>query len=330
MTPHLDNRPTWELLVEAAHRLTDNGSRSFTRAQLIAHVQREDPSRERPSIDPIIQGMTENATGGPRSACGIVFRRIERGQYVLMAGRLPQPFASSAGLASPSPPVAAAGDSSPRRLRIHRRLQNLIKDFDGFVAEYDNNVPFQRSGQYEWHRRTIDRRCSFPALDAALRDDPFVTLLYETLQKWGIGQRASRLVPVTEFMVSIRAQAERLMALEHHSLESLAEDGRAVGGQVWACIESLAIVDNKSRVVSGTKTLHHLLPDLVPPMDGKWTGRFFEWSGADLRSRQAFFAAWCDLQGVAAVCRPSRLVGSGWRTSATKILDNAVVACAMR
>jgi hypothetical protein len=27
-------------------------------------------------------------------------------------------------------------------------------------------------------------------------------------------------------------------------------------------------------VVGGTKTLHHLLPDLVPPMDRRWTGAF--------------------------------------------------------
>jgi hypothetical protein len=30
--------------------------------------------------------------------------------------------------------------------------------------------------------------------------------------------------------------------------------------------------------VPGTKALHHLLPDLVPPMDRAWTGAFFHWS----------------------------------------------------
>lgn len=75
--------------------------------------------------------------------------------------------------------------------------------------------------------------------------------------------------------------------------------------------EEFTIVDNKSRLVSGTKTLHHLLPDLFPPMDGKWTGRFFEWGGSDLRSRQAFLAAWRDLQRVAAACHPTGWSGPG-------------------
>ena len=77
MASRIDQRPTWEILLEGARRLMDNGTTAFTRAQLIAHVQHKDPSRDRPSIDPIIQGMTENATGGPPSACGIVFRRVE-------------------------------------------------------------------------------------------------------------------------------------------------------------------------------------------------------------------------------------------------------------
>jgi hypothetical protein len=223
-----------------------------------------------------------------------------------------------------------SADSSPKRLRVEGRLQALIEDFDRYVAEYDAHVPFQRAGQYEWHRNTIDRRRTHPTVVAALADEGLLKLLHETLQRWGIGQRASHLVPVPEFVVGIRSQAERLARLSGLSLEELAGNEHAVGEQVWACIESLPIVDNKSRVVSGTKTLHHLLPDLVPPMDRAWTGRFFEWSGSDLRSRQAFLVAWRDLQGVAAECRPSRLVGPGWRTSSTKVLDNAVVAYAMR
>lgn len=44
---------------------------------------------------------------------------------------------------------------------------------------------------------------------------------------------------------------------------------------------TLNIVTNKARVVAATKTLHHLLPDLVPPMDRAWTGTFFGWTTLD-------------------------------------------------
>jgi hypothetical protein len=40
---------------------------------------------------------------------------------------------------------------------------------------------------------------------------------------------------------------------------------------------------------------------------------------------QIFRRALASLYGVAVAARPSRLVGAGWRTSLTKILDNAVI-----
>ena len=51
-----------------------------------------------------------------------------------------------------------------------------------------------------------------------------------------------------------------------------------VGDAVYRLIAALEVVTNKARIVAGIKTLHHLLPDLVPPMDRQWTGLFFGWS----------------------------------------------------
>lgn len=76
----------WELLLDAAKQLSGEGESQFTRAQLIERVRRVDPSRHRATLDPIIQGMTDNASGGPLSACGHVFHRVGRGEYVMLDG----------------------------------------------------------------------------------------------------------------------------------------------------------------------------------------------------------------------------------------------------
>ena len=62
-------------------------------------------------------------------------------------------------------------------------------------------------------------------------------------------------------------------------------------------------------------------------MDRAWTGAFFGWSILDLQNSQSVilaeaFAAFAE---IARATRPSRLAGSGWRTSATKVLDNALI-----
>ncbi len=79
--------------------------------------------------------------------------------------------------------------------------------------------------------------------------------------------------------------------------------------------------------MSGTETLHHLLPELVPPMDRAWTGAFFLWSAAPEQSAQraSFVRTFSGFAKVACASAPLQYVGGGWRTSLTKVVDNAVI-----
>lgn len=95
-------------------------------------------------------------------------------------------------------------------------------------------------------------------------------------------------------------------------------------------IDSLGVVDNLAKLVAGTKTLHHLLPDLVVPMDRAWTGLFFqlhppEWQDP-VNQRRTFRRVFGHFAGLARRVQPERFVtGERWRTSRTKILDNALI-----
>lgn len=91
------------------------------------------------------------------------------------------------------------------------------------------------------------------------------------------------------------------------------------------------MVENKAKIVAGTKTLHHLLPGLVIPMDHVWTGMFFKLHDPDWQQSQerTFRRVYPQLMTVAQQVHPQQYVsGHGWRTSQTKILDNALSASA--
>jgi hypothetical protein len=209
---------------------------------------------------------------------------------------------------------------------VENRVSRLAQYFDTYVRWYDATVPFVRAGQYELHRATIDRRYELGSVEAALMDDQFLSLLHRTLQAWGIGRRASRLVGLDAFGRTLRAAEDELTQLDGRSIEDTRLSADLVGS-IGALVATLEVVENKSRVVAGTKTLHHLLPDLVPPMDRRWTGLFFRWSPQLVQgdARRAFAPAFQALHEVACQVRPSRLVGAGWRTSPAKVLDNAVI-----
>ncbi len=207
----------------------------------------------------------------------------------------------------------------------------MIDSFDALVGEYDAQVPFRRDGQYESHRRTIDRRRELGSVSLAIADPVFIGYLYETLGLWGIGRRASRLVPIELFRQRLQACEPEVAALAGLSIEEDSLDITDVVSKIDRLISGLGIVDNKSLIVPGTKTLHHLLPDLVPPMDRRFTGAFFGWWPIDPQDRQTkiLTTAYGSFAYLARAAKPSRLVGGGWRTSSSKLLDNAIVAYCM-
>jgi hypothetical protein len=51
----MPDRPTWKIVLEAAERLTTIGASPFSLDTLIREVQALDPTRDRPSIAPIVQ-----------------------------------------------------------------------------------------------------------------------------------------------------------------------------------------------------------------------------------------------------------------------------------
>lgn len=77
----------WRLILQAAGALTAAGQTPFTRIAIYEWIWARYPRRDhdRPSLDPIFQGMIGNAPGGPLSAGGTPLRRTGRELYVLTA-----------------------------------------------------------------------------------------------------------------------------------------------------------------------------------------------------------------------------------------------------
>lgn len=214
-----------------------------------------------------------------------------------------------------------------RRDIVTLRVRSLVDHFDRFVAAYDALVPFAPE-QLASHQATVRLRHEAGSVSAAVADPRFVASLRRTLIAWGLDKRGSRLAKETEFGERLRVALPEIIALEPFRID--AHDlPDATPERLWAIIGSLRVVDNKAKIVAGTKTLHHLLPDLVPPMDRAWTGMFFglhdpEWQGVN--QRRTFLRLYGAFSAIAREAGPQRYVtGEGWRTSRTKIIDNAMI-----
>jgi hypothetical protein len=211
---------------------------------------------------------------------------------------------------------------------ITARVAKLTNGFARYVQAYDDRVSFT-STQLAAHRACLDLRHEAGSVAAAVHDERFVRALRQTLRAWKVGIRAGRLVQEEDFAAALQAALPQLQALEGFAIDAadLPDD---IGERLWSLIEALGIIENKAKIVAGTKALHHLLPDLVVPMDRIWTGSFFgfhdpQWQ--DARSqRRIFTLAYGHFAAVARQVQPQRYVtGQGWLTCRTKILDNALI-----
>jgi hypothetical protein len=126
--------------------------------------------------------------------------------------------------------------------------------------------------------------------------------------------------------------------------ESIEDDDLDIPGIATVVNDAIRVLADalhrpSAPLVLGTKTLHHVLPDLIPPMDRANTGWFFNWAGFQMRPPRVYETIERALRAfnkLGRAVKPAKYVtGSGWRTSTSKLLDNAIcsyrgVACSAR
>lgn len=85
---------------------------------------------------------------------------------------------------------------------------------------------------------------------------------------------------------------------------------------------------NDAPLVAGSKALHHVLPDLVVPIDRRYTRPFFGWYGTQFQYQQqrAFEEMFPTFHSIAVEVQLEQFMGNGWRTARAKVLDKAIVA----
>lgn len=212
--------------------------------------------------------------------------------------------------------------------RMLARVDDLLRDFEACLDTFDANSHFG-GRQLNLHLRTITRLHCHSTVTDALNDDLYCELLYSTLEAWGMNQRGARLVPLPIFMERLRAQAEAIEELSRLNIallerEEVAETAR----RLWLILSNLSVSATDSQIVAVSKTLHHVLPSLVPPIDRKFTLTFFYGRPMlSITEREAFLEMYPRFHYIAVTRRPAirARLNTGWHNSVSKIVDNAII-----
>jgi len=109
-----------------------------------------------------------------------------------------------------------------------------------------------------------------------------IELIYATLTAWGMHRMGdprktrAKLVEFHDFKSSILQNGRLFESLRHHRLESMSLDEYAhILERLRLPYHALKVSISKASIVANSKTLAHILPDLIPPIDRQHTVRFF-------------------------------------------------------
>ena len=154
----------------------------------------------------------------------------------------------------------------------------------------------------------------------------------KTLEEWDMNQRGARLAPFEIFRESIIANKDDLFRLYKYKLyDNLDSRINTIINLIENVFSDLKVMGSRRRIVGVSKTLHFLLPDLVMPIDSKYTMPAFygynKYSNNDEEELKTFKDIFKKTYQITRSLNlsPTDADGDRWKTSVPKLIDNAFI-----
>jgi hypothetical protein len=215
------------------------------------------------------------------------------------------------------------------------RVDKICEDIDYYIRYFNKSDNFVGPSIY-FHHKTIERMKNHNGLDSLLDDDLFFDYLYATLTSWGLhrmGPHNTKLIDIDEFKNSVRKQKNSLTTLWGISIYDLSiDDAPNMARTLWKLFSAIQVSIAEAKIVSCSKALHHILPNLMPPIDRQYTYRFFyNRNSLSISEEDALEEMYLRLYVIAFANRKKidNWIGNVFNTSETKVLDNAIVGFVM-
>ena len=223
--------------------------------------------------------------------------------------------------------------------QIDRNTSRLIDNFDIYLTKF--NAAFARDETFGgpslyFHFQCISQFAGL-SIEAKLQNDRFIEYIYAVLVSWGMhrmGNTATKLRSFREFKHEILSQKIHIQDLSRFKIWELSQSDLSKAQPILRqVLDSMKTSKSEAHLVANTKVLHHLLPDLVPPIDRYYTLRYFGINTMLPSSKSAgsifkyLFPAFVKISATLRdkINKAVNLSNEDWNTSFTKVIDNAII-----
>ena len=170
-----------------------------------------------------------------------------------------------------------------------------------------------------------------------IENEDYMKFIYATLMGWGMYRRGAILSEYEDFKASILENKDKIADLGKYKIEEIKDEelegiisklGELFEGKLF---KGLNLVTTRSKLVTFSKTMHFLCPDLVVPIDRKYTLGFFNFSLNDNYALKLFerlfkiFYKFCKdkshLEFMISIKKENKI----WNRNIPKIIDNIIM-----
>jgi hypothetical protein len=239
---------------------------------------------------------------------------------------------ADAYVASRQPQDGAPKISQRVRGRQFERIESLITGFANWVAAFELTQAFPGPSLY-FHQRAIALRRQHQTVDSLLADTQFLEYVYAVLPAWGMhrmGPQAAKVGDFAQITAALRDNSQAFRRLWPDRITALDVQASAeVAAVAWEIIADVKVSTSETQIVAGSKFIHHLLPDLIPPIDRQYTFAFFTGQKMVASDKAAFLDWFPKLADIGARCQEQirhTISGGGFMaTGEAKVIDNAII-----
>lgn len=202
-----------------------------------------------------------------------------------------------------------------------KKINELIKNLPELLRNFD----YRKGPDLYFYRKTMELRRKKSLDELFNESDRYLELIYATLVAWDMNSRGAKMKYFDEFKANILKNKERFKRLSSYKLNTISGgpfgEAKMLCGEIY---DSMHLMYSGGRLVSNSKAMHFILPDLIMPMDRQNTLRFF--FGDTSESKNKFLTILAYSHEIAKAIDLSQFLDDEWNLSIPKIIDNAIIS----
>lgn len=204
-----------------------------------------------------------------------------------------------------------------------REKSEEIKDI--ILHEIKNFNRRYRSGpDIYFYKRVLALNNQAKKLDDFVTNDYNLEIIYATLVAWDMNSRGAKMKYFDEFKENILQLIYEFRKLWRVKLEEVT-DFQTILNVVNTIYDKMHIMKTSGKLVSNSKLLHFLFPDLLMPMDRTNTLMYFYRHTNESKDKYIDLISWSYNMAQKSGIDWSKHMDKHWNSGIPKILDNAVI-----